>query len=68
VIDPEPDGLHPDRLEFRLYARGALDGGHAVALLAHCLVCGECLTRLRLELPGGEGGLRRRPLRGKGAG
>ena len=42
---------HPQDLEFRLYVRGSLEPGHAMALLAHCLVCNGCKSRLARMLP-----------------
>ena len=51
MLRPAPD-QHPQDLEFRLYVRGSLQPGHAMALLAHCLVCEDCKSRLARMLPG----------------
>lgn len=40
--DPKSDGQHPGRLELTQYARGRLERGHAVAILAHAAACARC--------------------------
>lgn len=50
MIPPPGEERHPAELELRHYLRGSLDPGHAVAVLAHCLICADCLARLRREL------------------
>ncbi|HJO02973.1 MAG TPA: hypothetical protein QGG47_03245 [Acidobacteriota bacterium] len=42
--------LHPAELELRHYVRGTLASGHAVAILAHCLICRDCGRRLEERL------------------
>ncbi len=39
-------GLHPGPLELLHYVRGTLASGHAAVILAHCLVCDTCASRL----------------------
>jgi anti-sigma factor ChrR (cupin superfamily) len=41
---------HPGDIELVHYVRGTLDGGHAAALLAHCLLCAACGQRLDMRL------------------
>lgn len=40
--EPDGDALHPGPVELTQYARGRLNRGHAVAILAHAAVCGRC--------------------------
>lgn len=51
---PDGEQLHPEALELTQYLRGGLSGGHAVAVLAHALVCGACGLRLMAALQGGD--------------
>ena len=51
MTPPEAHAQHPQDLEFRLYVRGSLQRGHAMALLAHCLVCRDCKSQLARLLP-----------------
>lgn len=50
MTDGLGDGLHPAEIELRHYICGTLASGHAVAILAHCILCVECGQRLEERL------------------
>jgi len=42
MIHGAEEELHPAEIELRHYVRGTLASGHAVAVLAHCILCTDC--------------------------
>lgn len=40
--DPDAAVPHPGPVELAQYARGRLERGHAVAILAHAAICTDC--------------------------
>jgi len=50
MIHGAEEELHPAEIELRHYVRGTLASGHAVAVLAHCILCTDCGQRLEERL------------------